>query len=146
MILQPPIEIFEVRDRGVPNRECVVMRVNETTALTNFFVGLGFPQAPSNIRPVNDNTFWLGSGFVLSGDWVYLYTGVGKPISSIIPNQNNTVHSIYWNRVSVLFSSVQIVPFVYSIENVQIASSPEPSSGQISLGAFPAKGLIEPDQ
>ncbi len=117
-----PIEIVEVADRGVPNRERILLRAKETCQANSFFLGLGIARAQSTADPINDNMFWLGGGVFLPGDWMFVYTGRGMPNIHEIPNQTGKIFTYFWGKSSVVFSSKEIIPYLVQIGAAQIAS------------------------
>ena len=115
-----PFEILGVYDRGVPNQERIVIRVYGFTDLNRIFIGVGMRQPPQSILPINDNSLWMGSGFVMPGDWIYVYTGRGNPRVDSIPNQDNKIYTMHWGRTTVLFQSPELVPFIYRLDWVRL--------------------------
>ena len=112
------LQLLGVHDRGVPGSERIQIRVNANGALTGFWLGLGIKQADGKIFPINDNQFWFGNGYVITGDWINVYTGKGSPSSVELPNTNNKVFSTYWNRANVLFQLPEIFPYLIEANNV----------------------------
>lgn len=116
------LRITEVRDRGVPNRECVAMRINMTVDLGQFGIILGVRGQTGYASPVKDNFFWFGEATLNQGDWLFLYTGPGEARRSQIPNTNQFIYSIHWGRDKTLFHNENIVPLLFKMESIQVAS------------------------
>ncbi len=115
-----PFELLGVYDRGIPNKERVVIKADDYAELSRFFVGVGIRQPAYSVNPINDNSLWMGSGFVSPGDWIFVYTGTGLPRADKIPNQKNTIYTLHWGRSGVLFQSPEIVPFIYRLDGVRL--------------------------
>ena len=113
-----PFGHFNVLDRGVPNQERICFKALQNLDLGKYFVGLGITKGPNLVDPINDNSFWLGKGFVSTEDWIFLYTGVGTPRANDVPNQPYKIYTMHWGRQNVLFRSAEIVPFIYSIDGI----------------------------
>ena len=115
-----PFELLGVYDAGVPNQERIAIRARGYAELGRFFIGVGMRQPSPNLHPINDNTLWMGYGFVAPGDWIYVYTGTGTPRADSIPNQGNTIYTIHWGRTNVLFKSPELIPFIYRVDLVRL--------------------------
>lgn len=125
-MIELPITIVDLLQRGIPDKECIVFKAHEDVNRQNFLVGLGLPDSNGGVVPINDNMFWMGGGLFLNGDWIYLYTGSGQPETIQAPNQDYRIHTLFWKRRNVLFKSNEIVPFVLEAQNVSIG---KPSNG-----------------
>jgi hypothetical protein len=135
MIQSPPIiEIFGVYDRGIPNLERIVLRVNGAIDLTQYFVFLGF-RAPLNadlIIPMPDQFIWLGQTFIDTPGWVFIFTGGGKPGVSQEQNTKEPVHSLYWNKPQTCLGHQDIVPALAHFDHLIIGNKPNKSIGDLN--------------
>jgi hypothetical protein len=104
--------INDVMDRGIPNLERIPIRVTQDYHLQNVWLGLGLKQSTNDMLPINDNLLWLGAGWVKAGDWIFVYTGKGEPKRNQLPNQENSIYTIHWNRSEVIFSSAELFPYL----------------------------------
>jgi len=111
-MIEYSLNILDVMDRGVPNKERIPIEVVGATNLSRYWIGIGIRTEPRRILPINDNLLWLGQGEVLPGDWVFVYTGQGSPQQNNVPNSVNKIFTIHWNRRSVLFQSEELQPFL----------------------------------
>ena len=133
-ILPSPIEIFGTYDRGVPNQERIVLRVNEPLLLSPYFVFLGI-KAPLNLDrviPIPDQFLWLGETNVQVPGWVFIYTGSGQPTISQESNTKDPIHCLYWNKTSVVFTSDEIVPALAQIGWVELGNKPNKSLADLN--------------
>jgi hypothetical protein len=106
------LELLDVIDRGIPNKERVPIKVNSDYYLANAWVGIGIKTSEDKIFPLNDNSLWLGMGWVRPGDWIFAYTGSGKPNVEDVPGSNSKIYTIFWNRPKVVFVSEEIHPYL----------------------------------
>lgn len=106
------MSILDVVDRGIPNQERIPIFIKNDFYLQTQWVGLGVMQPDKKIFPINDNSFWLGIGWVKKGDWIFLYTGKGEPRINEIPNQETKIYTVHWNREKTLFNSPELHPYL----------------------------------
>lgn len=111
-MIDDQLKLHDVIDRGKPNLERIPIFVQSRTMMGQFWLGLGVRQANAQLSPINDNLFWLGSGWVNAGDWIFVYTGRGEARTGDIPNQIAKIYSIHWNRDRTLFSEPDIHPYL----------------------------------
>ncbi|MEX0327335.1 MAG: hypothetical protein AB3N07_01320 [Ruegeria sp.] len=124
-MIEYPLELVGVFDRGEPNLERVAIRANLVTELRTFFLGVGLRKDGGAFDPINDNSFWLGQGYVGPNDWIMVYTGKGTPRSSKLPNQDYSIYSMHWGRNSVLFEMDDLVPYLYALDHVRLPTDME---------------------
>jgi hypothetical protein len=121
----PPLTIYNVEDRGIPNRERIPIYVQKSTALTNYGIIIGQIQGDRGIVPYRDNLFWFGEAFVNAGDWILLYTGSGKfredPLNNSI---HNKVYSIHWGKPQTVFAASNVTAAIFQFNSVCIAPTP----------------------
>lgn len=122
----PDIQIFGVYDRGVPNLERIVLRVNRTTNLAYYFLVLGYrgPVGADTVIPIPDQSLWLGSTYIEAPSWVFIYTGSGNSGISQEKQTKEPLHSLYWNRPQVILTHDDIVPALMHVDFVQIGNKP----------------------
>ncbi|ACT50263.1 hypothetical protein [Methylovorus glucosotrophus] len=116
------IEIFGVYDRGVPNKERVVLRVTQTLNLANYFLIVGLAHE-NNIWPFNDSFLWLTNIEVVGPAWVFIYTGKGTPRVELEMNTKQPLHALYWGKEKVIFDK-DISPALVSFGPVEIGNKP----------------------
>lgn len=117
--------VVTVLKRGVPNEECIAIQANERVNLGQYGVMLGAYSRDSTVLPFNDNLFWFGDGFVEKGDWIFIYTGSGKPRQSKTQNQSNNVYSIFWGKLTTVFANTTVVPLLFRVDAVDILTPPD---------------------
>jgi hypothetical protein len=100
----PELTLVGVFDRGVPNRERIVLKAETTIEVGNYAVVLGIRYLHTGVFvPIQDAMFWFGSGAAVANDWLFLFTGSGTFNS--IPNADGTgkIYLSYWGREHTLF-------------------------------------------
>lgn len=116
------LEMFGVYDKGVPNLERIVLRVNNTVDLTNYAMIVGFKGTDKSLYPAQDFFLWLGNTTVVGPAWVFIYTGTGKPTVTREKITGHPIHSIYWNRPNLIFSDPNVSPALVRLGETQIYS------------------------
>ena len=127
MILEGITEltIISINDRGIPNQERLAIQVNKDTDMGQYAVLIGVKAEKGFAYPINDNLYWFGDGQVSKGDWVFLYTGKGKPRATDIPNQNQKIYTIHWGRDYTILNDTNIVPILLRADGVIVPTAPE---------------------
>jgi hypothetical protein len=112
------IEIIQILDRGVANKERLWLRVLTDTDLSFFMI---FSTKYSTTSLVSNNakyTHWFASQKVKSGDYIILYTGHG--ISSESKNNDgSTNHFLYWGIDQTIWNNVGDCAILFEIANWQ---------------------------
>ena len=126
MIVQNITEltVTGIYDRGVPNRECIGLQVNVEVDLGRFGLMLGRYTDPHSALPYFDNLFWFGDGVVKRGDWLFVYTGSGKPRNSKASNGVNDIFCLFWGRPTTLFAETSIAPILFRVDAVSVLALP----------------------
>ena len=73
------LTITAILNRGVANRECIELKVEQPVNMGQFGLMLGRYSQGNSAVPYFDNLFWFGDGFIKPGDWLFVYTGSGTP-------------------------------------------------------------------
>lgn len=120
--IQRPVEIFGIYDRGVPNQERIVLKVNRAVDLTYYALVLGVKAVNDTILPFRDNYFWFGKIEMLIPGWIFVYTGKGTPGISQETYTKEPAHSLYWNRPTVLLSDPDVIPAVFRMTDIHIGN------------------------
>lgn len=118
------LTVIGIHDRGVPNQERIVIRVNDTVDLGQYGLMVGVRATSGMAFPIKDNLLWFGDAVVSQGDWIFIYTGHGKPKDSLLPNTNNRIYSLHWGRDWTVFSNQELLPILFRIDAVQVPSAP----------------------
>jgi hypothetical protein len=108
-------------------KERIPHRIESELDIGEYALTLGVRSpAPGFVIPVKDALFWFGSGNLVPGDWIFLYTGAGTP--SVIPPDEN-VHGrllvVYWGRSETVFHDPQIVPVIWHVGGMRTPPVPK---------------------
>lgn len=114
------LSLIGVHDRGIPNQERIVIQVSETVNLGQYGLMIGVRAAGNSAFPVRDNLLWFGDGIVKQGDWIFVYTGPGKGKVSPIPNTDNSLYSVHWDRARTILDSQDLVPILFRVDAIQV--------------------------
>lgn len=114
------ISVVGVFDRGIPNQERIVLRVNETVNLGQYGLMVGVRGSDGTAFPIRDNLLWFGDGLVNSGEWIFVYTGPGEPRATTLPNTQERLYSIHWGRTETILHHRDFVPILFRVDAVQV--------------------------
>lgn len=119
---KPPLQIHSVLKRGIPNEECVYIRVNSRTYLGDYFLHAGLALHPS-IRaiPLPNISLWLGEDTIDAGAWVIVYTGPGEPklVTQIRETKEHAI-VLHWHLGQTIFTNTNIVPLLVKIDRASV--------------------------
>jgi len=126
------IEVITVLSRGIPNEECIAIKANDWVNLGQYGVMLGVYYKLDSAIPYQDNLFWFGDGLVEKNDWIFIYTGDGRPTSSKTIDKHNNVYSLFWGKKNTIFANSNIVPILFRVDAVNVLR-PQANLPQIGL-------------
>ena len=126
MIVQSLTEltIAAILNRGVPNQECVSLKVNEAVNMGQFGLMLGRYGQEIGTVPYFDNLFWFGDGLIKSGDWLFVYTGSGTPNKILAANSVNEIFYLFWGKPTTLFADSIVAPILFRVDAVDVLAPP----------------------
>lgn len=115
------LTVAGVFERGVPNQERVVLRVNAMTNLGGFLLARG-PWANGNVIALqNDGYFYFPDEVVLPNSWVVLYTAPGTKSQTRHPQTNEPVLVLHWGQPTVQFASTKVGCALLRINGIALA-------------------------
>ena len=114
------LEIVGVFDRGLPNKERIIIYVNDSTNMGQYGIMLGIRTQNAMATPIADQLFWFGDGIVAKDDVLFIYTGPGVFQHSPFPNSTSTGYSLHWGKASTVLANSTIVPILCRIDAVHI--------------------------
>ena len=134
MILQniTQLSITTILNRGVPNQECISIRVNQVINTGQFGLMLGRYNQGASAIPYFDNLFWFGDALMHPGDWMFVYTGAGTPSHILAANAENRIYYLYWGKPNTLFAEPVIAPILFRVDAVDVLAPPT-NQPQINL-------------
>lgn len=134
----PELSLLGAFERGVPNKERVVLKAEAQVDLGHFAVVLGLrtPGTEPLTTPLVDSTYWLGSAVIPKGDWVFIFTGPGTPSKSRSTDNTCDLHIIFWNRKQTIFHDARVIPLLWRLNGITIEKSAPPAPAPTSVGAL----------
>lgn len=117
------LEIVGIFDHGIPNMERIVLLAHESIDLGNYGLMLGIRGHEGQAYPLRDNFLWFGNGWVQKGDWLFVYTDVGEPRTTDLPNQKEKLYSIHWGKDKTVFQNKELIPLLIRIDAIQVPVS-----------------------
>ena len=100
------LKVVRIVDRGIPNKERLHLSVQASTNLNFYAVFHTVYVGPSTIESTPKHAYWFGSHFVKAGDYVILYTNVGKDMVQLRKDGFNN-HFFHWGLRQVLFAGTE---------------------------------------
>ncbi|QNK67836.1 hypothetical protein [Variovorax sp. PAMC26660] len=137
------LSLTGVFDRGIPNAERIVIRVNEHVDMASYVLMQGLANGGGGAVPIRDAMFWFGNGLLEPNDWIFVYTAAGEPRSLDLPlnDGSNGTHKLvmlHWSRTQTMFHAPNMVPILARIDALLTnlpALPPVPGLGVLS-GVF----------
>lgn len=114
----PEFNILGPWDRGIANRERVVLVPNLRVNLASYGVLLGIRNATLAV-PLTDHFLWLDELEVDSGTWIFIYTGPGTRRFTTVERTNIPAIVVHWGKAQTIFDSPDVVPILFRIGGVR---------------------------
>jgi len=114
------LSIIGVADRGVPNRERIIIRPTEAVELGRFGLFLGINRPDGTVLPLRDQFFWFGDQIVAPPAWLFVFTGPGVYQESRVPETGHLAHSYHWGRHTTVLGDESIVPCLFRFDGIGI--------------------------
>lgn len=114
------IDIVEILDRGVANKERLYLKVNSSANLNYFVVFDNSFTTPnfSQISNLPKRAYWFPSKDVKPGDNIVLYTKSGNDNSVLNPNENYT-HFFYWGLSQTIWNTENDCAVLFEVNSWQ---------------------------
>ena len=133
------VQVIGVADRGVPNKERVLLRPLVSTNLQNFVLAVGYPDSDfERIIPIRDFVYFFDNVVVEASSWVAVYTGPGQTEVSRMPTTLEKAYSYHWGHKSLLFAKPEIIPVLFRVAAMGFAQSDLPGWQTLALPAAPS--------
>jgi hypothetical protein len=113
------IEIVEILDRAVANKERLWLKVISNTDLQFYVVFDTTYTSNTNISNLQRHAYWFNPKPVKAGDYVVLYTGKGTP--SKMPNGNGgaMTHFLYWGLENTIWNKKEDCAVLFEVSTWQ---------------------------
>jgi hypothetical protein len=98
LMFLPPISELSLRgvaDRGIPNRERILIYSFSVTDLQNFILGIGYTADDRVVTPFRQYVYYFDDIVVPAQSWIVVYTGPGQTQVSRLPVPGNDIAFIY---------------------------------------------------
>ena len=119
------LSISRVFERGIPNKECVAISVNQNTNMGQYGLMLGIAETQQTAIPLHHQLYWFGDGLVQRGDWIFLYTGAGTPQTRVlVVGGIAKSYTCFWGKPSTAFANSQVVPILFKIGALDVHAQP----------------------
>jgi hypothetical protein len=107
--LAPELSLIGLADAGIPNKERIILRPTQATALNIYALSIGmFDPTTGGARPLFDHIFWFPEKIVYPPSWIMVFTGPGEPRE--VTHDGEHVHTFFWSKPTVVFSDARLVP------------------------------------
>ena len=126
------LQLFEVQDPGVPNKEKIAIYVLEECDLADYCLLIGHKNLDGSASPIQDCMLWFGRGWVSPGDWIFVYTAPGKARVEDLDNSCRLI-SIHWGKDKTVFQNRTLVPMLCRIGVTALPPEPEAKSQTLLL-------------
>ncbi len=137
-----PLQIHDVVDRGVANRERIYIRVvTPPVSLSRWALIASFGTAPGFAWPITNHFLWLGSMESVVIPWIVVYTGPGPAPAFRQLEGGESALLIYWGCPRTVFNNDSIIPVLVSLHHVEFPPSwrvPAPPSSPSAPQQLPA--------
>lgn len=137
------IFLHSVAERGVPNRERVVLQVTAPCNTASYALLVGTSTINGEALPFSDNFFWIGDALLTTNDWIFVYTGHGE--GRMDQTKDGRLFSVYMNRDLTVFHNPAVVPILIQIANYSTIKPlpPPPALPQYPLVANNADKMVQ---
>lgn len=134
-IAQPSValEMVDVFDRGRPNEERIILKVNVKVSLSTYGLIVGMLQPDGSAVPFRDHFLWMGDAVVRAGDWIMIYTGAGEPSKTRLAEDAGDLYTAFWGKSSTLFASSKTVPILFRFDDVVLGQEPVDRPQRLAL-------------
>lgn len=118
------IEIVNILDRAVANKERLWLKVLANTDLIYFIVFDTTYASDTSISNLPRYTYWFNSKLVKTGDYVVLYTGKGTP--NQVPNGvGGMTHFLYWGLEKTIWNKAGDCAVLFEVNTWQTSKQGE---------------------
>jgi hypothetical protein len=138
MLYLPPTSdliLRDVADRGIPNKERILIYSLSGVDLLNFILGIGYTADDKFVKPFPQYVYYFEDIVVPAQSWIVVYTGPGQTQVSKLPPPGNEIAFIYhWGLPSVVFQQTGVVPILFRISEMNFASREQPALTEPTRG------------
>ena len=117
------LTLFDVFDRGVANRERIMILANESVHTGQYCLVVGWltkAGEPPAALPWNNHFFWFGDAVVNQGEVIFVYTGPGEARRTKMAT-GHTSYAVHWGKDTTIFADNRVVPMLLRLSEILIA-------------------------
>jgi hypothetical protein len=119
--------VNSVADRGIPNKERILLYSFSVIDLQNFILGIGYTADGRFVTPFRQYVYYFEDIVVPAKSWIFVYTGLGqKEVSKLPPPADEIVFIYHWGLPSVVFQQPEVVPILFRISEMNFAPKEQP--------------------
>lgn len=138
MLIIDELSIIGVYDRGIANKERIVLRPTIKLNLGYYALVLGIKAGEGYARPINDHFLWLGScGLapieIAPPSWLFIYTGPGEFNEATNGYTKEKAYVMHWGKDTTILADDSIVPVLICINSVAVGETPPMPVYDLSL-------------
>jgi len=115
------IEIIEIIDRAIADKERLWLKVLEDTDLKYYIVFDTTYTSDTTISNLQRHAYWFKSQQVKTGDYVVLYSTIGNPSKKINDN-GTTTHFLYWGLKNTVWNDTGDCAVLFEINSWQTSA------------------------
>ncbi len=130
------MSLVGVFDRGVPNRERIVLRPTDKVNLHEFFLVLAVRLDNGMVMPIHNQAFWFPDIELAPPGWIVVYTGPGTSTRTTIPESGQPAHTFHWGNKQTVLNRPEVVPILFSLGGIL---TPPLQAGDKVLPSLPAR-------
>jgi hypothetical protein len=130
LMFLPPTSDLSLRgvaDRGIPNKERILIYSFSAIDLQNFILGIGYTADDKNVTPFRQYVYYFEDIVVPAQSWIVVYTGPGQTQVSKLPPPGSDIAFIYhWGLPSVVFQQTEVVPILFRVSEMNFPPREQP--------------------
>lgn len=127
----PELSLPEVADRGVANRERIIVRARQQIDMSQLGLLVCVHRTVNSqptVAPFDDFFYWFGNLTVEPNDHVFIYTGPGTARKTTVEGTQIPAWVFHWNRSTTIFANSATVPVLFRVGAMNIAQTPQNQS------------------
>jgi hypothetical protein len=129
MFLPPnsDLSVRGVADRGIPNKERILIYSFSVIDLQNFILGIGYTADDRFVTPFRQHVYYFDDIIIPAQSWIVVYTGPGQSQVSKLPPGNEVAFIYHWGLPSVVFRQTEVVPILFRVSEISFAPREQPA-------------------
>lgn len=126
------LELRGILDRGIPNKERIVLRAEIPMHLGNFALICGPATAEGGLVPSSSFFLKLDGRDLKEGTWVIVYTCPGSTRSTTIESNGDPVLVLHWDKPNTIFHAKDWTVAAIEISGISVAPLPPLSDWDVN--------------